>query len=51
MRRRQVAEIYSVYRKNHVPLNGHIVKFLVGKYVKSFAAGDALVAMVRGRAR
>jgi glycosyltransferase involved in cell wall biosynthesis len=36
--RRQVSEIFRVYRKNDVALNASSVKFLAAKYIRSFDA-------------
>lgn len=51
LRKKQVYEIYSVYRKNHISLNLPRVLFLLKKYVKSFRFVYRILIKIRGEGR
>lgn len=44
--RRQVVEIYKVYRKNRITFTFQMLRFLIGKYVRSFHSLDWLFKVV-----
>ncbi|MEW6510897.1 MAG: glycosyltransferase family 2 protein [Bacteroidota bacterium] len=45
--RQQVAEMYRVYRKNSVPMRPSILKFLLGKYARTYNAVARMERIVR----
>jgi len=46
--RKQVREIYGVYRKNNISLTPGLLRILTSKYVRSFPIGDRFMRFVRG---
>lgn len=51
LQKKQIYEIYSVYRKNHIPLNLPRILFLMKKYVKSFRLVFRILRKLRGEGR
>lgn len=51
LRKRQVYEIYKVFRKHHVPLTAKRILYLLKKYLKSFRFIYTILVRMRGEGR